>query len=306
MVAITAAIAAAALGVGLYEKSQGDSAAKSALAVQQQGYSLEAQAAQQQASISAAQAQASVGFAQQNLNINTTAAQQSVDASNASAVINSQITQDSQAIQHQRQIAMELDARRQSLQAIRTQQQARSQALVNATSNQGSGATRGSGLAGGYGQISGQSNVNLLGIQQNLGIGENIYGINTDITKQNQAMVDLNTLYAQQRAATQTQTANLAYQVAQSNAGFQTQLAGVQSLMAQGQGVVNQSSGQLASAGMQQQLGSQLISSAPTIFSTGMTLGNMMPTLQNYMTPTTYNDPYSGAVGNPMNLNSMY
>lgn len=79
----------------------------------------------------------------------------------------------------QRRQAMELDAHRRMLEATRNQQRARSMALTNAS---GQGAILGSGLQGGYGQISGESNTNLVGLQQNLGIGENLFGINSQIS----------------------------------------------------------------------------------------------------------------------------
>lgn len=94
-----------------------------------------------------------------------------------------------QKVEAQRQQAMELDARRKEMEIIRTQQRARSLALTNSTAQ---GASLGSGLQGGYGQISGQSGVNTLGIQQNLGIGRNIFGLNEQISQQKIAMSDAN------------------------------------------------------------------------------------------------------------------
>jgi hypothetical protein len=84
-------------------------------------------------------------------------------------------------LEAQRKQAMELDARRRRLEVIRNQQQARSVALTNANSQ---GAALGSGLQGGYGQISGQSNNNLLGINQQLTLGENMFNINAGISQQ--------------------------------------------------------------------------------------------------------------------------
>ncbi len=76
--------------------------------------------------------------------------------------------------------AMELDARRKSLEVIRNQQRARALALANATS---SGTQFGSGLSGGFGQISGQSNTNALGINQSLGLGRQMFAANSDLTQ---------------------------------------------------------------------------------------------------------------------------
>lgn len=81
----------------------------------------------------------------------------------------------------QRKNAMELSAHRQSMEALRVNQRMRSMALNNAT---GQGAQFGSGLQGGEAQIQGQSEVNLLGINQNLEIGENLFNINAQKSQQ--------------------------------------------------------------------------------------------------------------------------
>jgi len=81
----------------------------------------------------------------------------------------------------QRRQQMELNASRQKMELFRNSQRARALALTNATSQ---GASKGSGLQGGYGQISGDTNTNLLGINQNLMIGRNIFDINNLISGQ--------------------------------------------------------------------------------------------------------------------------
>jgi hypothetical protein len=78
----------------------------------------------------------------------------------------------------QRKQMMELNAKRMMTQNVRNTQRARSMALSTAT---GQGSQYGSATAGAYGQISGQSGVNLLGVSQQLGAGENLFGINKDI-----------------------------------------------------------------------------------------------------------------------------
>lgn len=93
--------------------------------------------------------------------------------------IQSQETGLEQDVNSQRQQAMVLSAQRQQLQNIRNTQLARSMALNSAT---GQGAQFGSGLQGGYGQISGQSGVNGLGVSQNLEIGQNIFGLDSQIS----------------------------------------------------------------------------------------------------------------------------
>lgn len=75
---------------------------------------------------------------------------------------------------------MEVTSRRESLQALRNNQRARSMAL-NSSTNQG--AQQGSGLSGGYGQIAGMSNTNLAGIDQNLQFGRQTFGINEQISQ---------------------------------------------------------------------------------------------------------------------------
>ena len=79
----------------------------------------------------------------------------------------------------QRQSAMNLNARRQQMEVLRNTQRARSLALNNAT---GQGAQFGSGLQGGYGNIAGQSGVNALGISENQQIGNNMFGIQSQIS----------------------------------------------------------------------------------------------------------------------------
>lgn len=86
-----------------------------------------------------------------------------------------------QKAEEQRRLYMEDDARRKEMEIVRNQQRARAIALTNSTSQ---GASFGSGLQGGYGQIAGQSGVNMLGVNQNLEIGRNLFGINSQISQQ--------------------------------------------------------------------------------------------------------------------------
>lgn len=84
-----------------------------------------------------------------------------------------------------RQKYMESDAKRKSLEALRTQQRAQALAINNAVTQ---GAQFGSGLSGGLAQISGQTNTNLQGISTAVGFGQQMFGINSQIsqTKQQQ------------------------------------------------------------------------------------------------------------------------
>ncbi len=89
------------------------------------------------------------------------------------------ISRDEQQINAQKQQAMELSARRQQLEVMRNSQKAQAQATAAATNQ---GALFGSGLQGGLAQISGDTGTSELGINQNLEIGRNIFGINQDIS----------------------------------------------------------------------------------------------------------------------------
>lgn len=93
----------------------------------------------------------------------------------------------------QRRKAMELDARRRTMEIIRQQQRARATSLTVANAQ---GAQFGSGLGGAYGQIGGQTGINLLGTSQNLEIGRNIFDINSQISQQRMAMADAQSMMA--------------------------------------------------------------------------------------------------------------
>ncbi len=98
---------------------------------------------------------------------------------------NQNIAKDQQAINQQNLMQMKLNARRAQMEVLRNNQRARSMALSSST---GQGAQFGSGLQGGYGQIGGMAGTNLLGINQNLKIGETISTYNQDITNQQLAL----------------------------------------------------------------------------------------------------------------------
>lgn len=267
MAALTSLALAASVGTmayGAYNSYSGQQQAKQGAQQAQRGAEIQAEAARQQAAISKEQAASSVVFAGRERDINILASEQSIAASNASFDINKDIIAGGRNIEEQKQKAMELDARRQQLEVIRNQQRGRALALTTATSQ---GASRGSGLQGGYGQISGQTGVNLLGIQQNLDIGRNIFGINQGISDSRVAQADLQHTYELQQAANQTTKAGIAYDYAIANAGFQTRLADTQTLMSQGQGQVNMGQGQMQLGQMQSQFGSQLMAAGPQIFS---------------------------------------
>jgi len=82
-------------------------------------------------------------------------------------------------VNDQRRQAMELSARRQQLEIFRNTQRARAQGL-NAAVNQG--AQFGSGIQGGQAGTLNQGLFNALGVNQNLAIGRNIFGLDDQIT----------------------------------------------------------------------------------------------------------------------------
>lgn len=224
---ILAATAIAGLGMSAYGmEQQAAGRATQAAGAQQQavGSRIQAFAAQQAAEGAQVQVQ---GAAQQNA------------ATKA-------ITGLEQQTEEQRFAAMELDARRQTLEAIRQGQRARALGLTAATAQ---GAGYGSGLQGGYGQIQGQTGQNLLGIGQNLEIGRNIFGINSQITQQRLAY------------AAGGDTINEGQGIIARSQGLSAQGAGV---IAQGAGIIGQGAGQLGFGQGLSSLGGQIMQSAPT------------------------------------------
>lgn len=284
MAAFTALALAASVGsmaYGAYNSYEGSQEQQAGYEKQQQGYAIQQQAAAQQAAIYKQQAASSVTYAGQERDLNVQAANQSSFAATASQSLNKSVMTEELEVQKQQQQAMELDARRQQLEVIRNQQRGRSLALTTAVAQGGSGGTRSSGLAGGYGQISGQSGVNLLGIQQNLDIGRNIFGQNNQISANKMQLNDLQTMYSLQQADNQTAKANMAYGYAQVQAGYQTQLADTQTLMSQGQGVVNQGSGMVGMGQSQSAMGSSFMQAGASIFSMGTGINQLSGNLSN-------------------------
>lgn len=74
--------------------------------------------------------------------------------------------------------AMRLQARRSQMEVVRNNQKARSLALAGAVAG---GGQFGSGVMGGVGEAQGISGNNLLGINQNLAIGNSLAGLNMSI-----------------------------------------------------------------------------------------------------------------------------
>lgn len=107
-------------------------------------------------------------------------AKQQAQISAQVANVSGQISQDELQVQAQKQQQVQLEANRQQLQNFRNVQQAQAQSVAAATAQ---GAQFGSGLQGGLASASAEGNTNALGIAQNLEIGKNIFGIDTDISQ---------------------------------------------------------------------------------------------------------------------------
>jgi hypothetical protein len=174
---------------------------------------------------------------------------------------------------------MEVDARRQQLEIIRNQQRSRALALTNATAQ---GASKGSGLQGGYGQISGQSTTNLLGTQQALQTGENVFDANASISASNVQMADLQNTYNIQQAANQTAKSNNAFSYAQVNAGYQTRQADVQTYASTGAGYIAQGAGMVGMGQASMQQGAQFVAAGPSIFSMGTNFAQLSGSSYNF------------------------
>ena len=254
------------MAYGAYNMSAGKSQQQAGFKQQQAGYATQAEAARQAADISKEQAATSVQYAGRERDLNVLSSQQSIDASNQSRGINQGIVGENRNIELQKRQAMEVDARRQQLEIVRTQQRTRALGLATAVSQ---GSVRDSGLQGAYGQAAGQSGVNLLGVQQALQSGRNVFDSNANISNYNSQMADLNNVYNIQQATNQTSKANLMYGLAQANAGYQTRQANVQALNSQGAGQVAIGGGYAQAGASQYASGQSFFSAGPSIFSAG-------------------------------------
>lgn len=104
------------------------------------------------------------------------------------AAVSSDIAGQEQAINTQKYQQMQLEANRSQLENFRNMQRARAQGLNSATQQ---GAQFGSGLAGGQAQATDQGLFNSLGINQNLEVGNNIFGLNSNISKDKMQLASL-------------------------------------------------------------------------------------------------------------------
>lgn len=109
-----------------------------------------------------------------------------------------------QSISDQKQQAMELQGRRQSLEVIRQTQQAQALALSRGTNQ---GAQFGSGLKGGQAQVTDEGTFNLGGIQQSLAFGRNIADYNRNISNDRINMFGLQSTEASIKSTLASNTA---------------------------------------------------------------------------------------------------
>lgn len=103
------------------------------------------------------------------------------EKANQIAGVQAGIAQNEGKINDVRRQQMQFEARRSQLEIFRNAQRARAQGL-NASVNQG--ASQGSGIQGGMAQTKSMGLFNSQGVETNLAYGQNIFGIQGDITKQ--------------------------------------------------------------------------------------------------------------------------
>ena len=111
----------------------------------------------------------------------------SEDAAKA-AGIQKNIAADEQKINEQKRQQMLLESSRKQLEVFRNMQRQRAAATAAAVNQ---GASLGSGLEGGLAGVTAGSFFNSLGINQNVEIGQNIFGINADISAQKMQLADV-------------------------------------------------------------------------------------------------------------------
>lgn len=191
---VISAIGVGVAGVGLVTNlvNQKDAANANAAAAEKQG-----QIAQLQASnVDNTQAQYNLQSQQQLLQIQT---QKDVIAAQSQA-------------DELRQQASTLDATRRRREAIRQGIVAQSQSLTAAT-NQGAASPGSTAVAQSAADISGQTGVNLLGISQNLEIGQKLFAINKNITSLYLNAQDQNASFVNQSKAIQDNVFNTQRQI---------------------------------------------------------------------------------------------
>lgn len=111
-------------------------------------------------------------------------------ASNAKqqAQVSAGVSADEQQINVQKQQQMQLEANRQITENFRNVQRVQAQGLATATSG---GAQFGSGIQGAQAEAASQGAYNAQGVSQNLEIGQNIFGITSDINSKRMQLASL-------------------------------------------------------------------------------------------------------------------
>jgi TolA-binding protein len=121
----------------------------------------------------------SIGLGIVGLGLSVFGGAKSAEISHQQSQVSMEIGADEQRINQQKNMQMQLEAKRSKLEILRNVQRAQAQSINNATQQ---GAQFGSGLAGGLAQIQDQGASQTLGVNQNLAIGQNIFGLNNDIS----------------------------------------------------------------------------------------------------------------------------
>ena len=109
-------------------------------------------------------------------------------AARQEAAAEQQIVAQEEKINKQKQQQMELQVSRQQMQTIRNSQLARSMSLTTAV---GQGAQFGTAVPGARGQTQGQAGTETLATSQNLQIGQNIFGLDSQINQYRQQVASL-------------------------------------------------------------------------------------------------------------------
>ncbi len=110
------------------------------------------------------------------------------------AEVNKGIAADEQKINEQKRQQMLLESRRKQMEIFRNEQRQRAMATAAAVNQ---GAQFGSGLQGGLAGVTSMSLFNSQGINQNVEIGQNIFGINNDISSKKMQLAELGADQAQ-------------------------------------------------------------------------------------------------------------
>lgn len=263
----------AAVGVGVAAVGVGTQVYNSA-----QAGKANAAAAQQQALIASQQA-ANVDVQKQQLDLTTN--QQLLQNQTQRTVIGDQAQAD--AI---RQQAATLDATRRQREAVRSGIVARAQGLATA-SNEGANEVGSTAFRQSQASVSGQTNTNITGITKNLDLTTKLYDINKQISQ-----TYLDASFKNDEFANQSKV-------------LQDKVLDTQKLIYSEGGTASLDYASAAQSNSNAAIGQGLTTVGTGIINNYDKINN----LTNYFagsSNTTYNNPGSGSVGNPTNLNALY